>query len=447
MGQTESQELQPPWELVVNVMKFMPWEELQNVFCLNQYFHSLLNRPETYRTLCSILRDEFHIYVPPNPWNSSWKLTLNHLHSLRKFSPTYIQSTPTATTASTATEPEVHQFAVRVCARFRDGGASDDQPLQSATIPIHQRLDMLKAQHQCSRSEALRLLWGTTESDPWRSAFVPDLETDANAEDKENACAQIQAPKSPPRGPIADAHARVGVLSMRPQQVVVCAPTLGVRSFRFERVFSPAAGQEEVYEQAAQHVAADFVNGFNGCVFCYGQTGSGKTFTMFGPGEQESTSLRISPTSGIAPRMLAEIIEGVRVRARAADIMLSVAYVEVFGNDINDLLREGAAVGPWHGMAVRHVLSGNTSVRVSTAADIEELLERGERNKRRAATAMNERSSRAHSVIMVTLQQTQRGGRVLRSRLCIADLGGSEQIKKSGVEGRQCDQKKIAKCL
>jgi hypothetical protein len=48
---------------------------------------------------------------------------------------------------------------------------------------------------------------------------------------------------------------------------------------------------------------------------------------------------------------------------------------------------------------------------------------------------MNERSTRAHSLFIMTLKQTRPGTSVtLRSRLFLADLGGSEQVKKSGVE-------------
>ena len=54
--------------------------------------------------------------------------------------------------------------------------------------------------------------------------------------------------------------------------------------------------------------------------------------------------------------------------------------------------------------------------------------------KHRASTAMNERSSRAHTVLVITLVQ-RRNGRVKRSCLHLVDLGGSEQVKKSGAEG------------
>ena len=78
------------------------------------------------------------------------------------------------------------------------------------------------------------------------------------------------------------------------------------------------------------------------------------------------------------------------------------------------------------------------------------LLLQAEGAKRRAATLMNERSSRAHSLLFLNLQQTTRPTRrtasgasagsgpgdalVKRSQLCLGDLGGSEQVKKSGAK-------------
>ena len=60
------------------------------------------------------------------------------------------------------------------------------------------------------------------------------------------------------------------------------------------------------------------------------------------------------------------------------------------------------------------------------------LLNIGEKQKRKAATAMNERSSRAHSIFIVRMKQTcVDTGVSSTSRLFLADLGGSEQLKKS----------------
>jgi hypothetical protein len=79
-------------------------------------------------------------------------------------------------------------------------------------------------------------------------------------------------------------------------------------------------------------------------------------------------------------------------------------------------------------------LSGASDVQVSSVGGILQALVKGEKNKHKAATAMNERSSRAHTVFMVQLTQRHKGN-VKRSRLHLVDLGGSEQVKRSKAEG------------
>ena len=50
----------------------------------------------------------------------------------------------------------------------------------------------------------------------------------------------------------------------------------------------------------------------------------------------------------------------------------------------------------------------------------------------RAETAMNERSSRAHSVVVLSLEQVMiQTGEKVSSKLFLADLGGSEQVLRS----------------
>ena len=105
-----------------------------------------------------------------------------------------------------------------------------------------------------------------------------------------------------------------------------------------------------------------------------------------------------------------------------------MAYVEVYGNEVTDLLREGASIGAAddgadnHFHAHRWVLEGRADVPVDSVAGLDELIVRGDACKRKAATAMNERSSRAHALFILSLTQTASG--IQRtSRLFLTDLG------------------------
>ena len=198
----------------------------------------------------------------------------------------------------------------------------------------------------------------------------------------------------------------------RERRVLAVAPGVGLREFAFDAVFGETATQAAVYERSARPLVADFVNGFNGAMLVYGQTGSGKTHTMFGP-SSPCSSFDGGPgteTLGIVPRACEEILSAVRRRATEAGggvrWALQASYVEVFGQDVFDLLAGGARVGQSRVASRRYVTDGDASVDVRTAEDIARVLKTGDAQKRRAATAMNDRSSRAHAVFSLTLTQT-----------------------------------------
>jgi len=88
---------------------------------------------------------------------------------------------------------------------------------------------------------------------------------------------------------------------------------------------------------------------------------------MFGDGTADP---RLGPAAsrlGLVPRVCAEVIEATQARRGVGvDAALRVAYVEVYGNEVTDLLRSGASIGATDGGADNHfhahrrVLEGRT---------------------------------------------------------------------------------------
>ncbi|KAL1523993.1 hypothetical protein AB1Y20_018908 [Prymnesium parvum] len=234
---------------------------------------------------------------------------------------------------------------------------------------------------------------------------------------------------------------KAAIIAVQPDKakVLAMAPGAGLRPFTFEHVFDADASQQHVYELCGRPAVADLLNGQSGCVLVYGQTGAGKTHTMFG---DEPDDVRLPRTRiGIVPRVCEELLAAVDARrAFGIDGQLRIAYVEVFGAEVTDLLKDGATIGStaraegghvdnsFH--AHRWVLEGRADVPIDSIGAALELVWRGDACKRRAATAMNERSSRAHTLFIITLVQTKDG--IERTdRLFLADLGGSEKLTKS----------------
>lgn len=215
------------------------------------------------------------------------------------------------------------------------------------------------------------------------------------------------------------------------------------------------------------------MNGSNATCLAYGQTGSGKTYTMFGPAGDVGVGVDCSgdqkplpETAGIVPRACKELFDAVEHRRSnlnvRIDAQISISYVEIYGDRVSDLLQNRKPCGQSRVAAQRYVLDGAAAKAVGSFEEAAELLRVGEGAKRTAATAMNETSSRAHSLVILTLKQRLVGTacsngesgtrsneasavgdpagsvsantdkeRSITSRLFLADLGGSEQLKKS----------------
>jgi len=70
------------------------------------------------------------------------------------------------------------------------------------------------------------------------------------------------------------------------------------------------------------------LDGYNVCIFAYGQTGTGKTFTMEGTEEAR----------GVNYRTLEELFRVIRERQGMFKYELTVSVLEVYNEQIHDLL-------------------------------------------------------------------------------------------------------------
>jgi centromeric protein E len=86
-----------------------------------------------------------------------------------------------------------------------------------------------------------------------------------------------------------------------------------------------------VYEEVGKPTVIKCMEGYNGTVFTYGQTGSGKTYSMRGCEEDPGMMM-------LCIKDIFEYIENHKER----DFKLKVSYMEVYNEEINDLLGDGS---------------------------------------------------------------------------------------------------------
>uniref|UniRef100_A0A8C7PHA8 Kinesin family member 27 n=1 Tax=Oncorhynchus mykiss TaxID=8022 RepID=A0A8C7PHA8_ONCMY len=209
------------------------------------------------------------------------------------------------------------------------------------------------------------------------------------------------------------------------------------RTFSFDHAFGPTASQDQFYESCVKPLVASLVDGYNATVFAYGQTGSGKTYTL-GGGHVASL---VEEQSGIIGQVAADLF--VLLGERAADVRsaadVRVSYVELYREELRDLLELHTAHRELH---IREDDRGNTVVVgaretvITSAEELQSVLEAGNALRHTGPTQMNERSSRSHAIVTVQLtQHNHDDGAVRSSKLHLVDLAGSERAARTGNTG------------
>ncbi|EME45529.1 hypothetical protein DOTSEDRAFT_71288 [Dothistroma septosporum NZE10] len=246
-------------------------------------------------------------------------------------------------------------------------------------------------------------------------------------------------------------------------------------SYSFDRVFPPGTENTSVFEECKELIQS-VVDGYNVSILSYGQTGSGKTFGMSGP-------------EGIIPSSIRLLMsEMQRLKFKGWDYAVEASFVEVYNETLNDLLGDAktweeaddlgasvrgkgkdkhdihhdaatgkttvtnlTAIGLWppptdadwppaagnsSSPSASPRASGVTAAAQYTEKAVTNLLDTAAKNRRVAATKANERSSRSHSVFILTLKgRCEATLETTEGVLNLVDLAGSERLKQSGAEG------------
>jgi len=200
-------------------------------------------------------------------------------------------------------------------------------------------------------------------------------------------------------------------------------------TWRFDHLLGPGATTPHLFESCGRDIVESFCDGINGTILTYGQTASGKTYTMQG-------DRRVKGVIQLA----IDCIFGKIGKQKDARHIMTVSYLEIYNEHVYDLLGENMAE-----VRVLELVRGDVELQHLTRrrveagpSDILDCLEAGSRRRRVGDTQANDRSSRSHTVLQISLEshaQADGSGRV--SQLNLVDLAGSESTKTTGATGKR----------
>ncbi|XP_076685162.1 kinesin family member nebbish isoform X2 [Andrena cerasifolii] len=211
---------------------------------------------------------------------------------------------------------------------------------------------------------------------------------------------------------------------------------------------SGRASQETVFKNMVLPLVQSAFEGYNVCLFAYGQTGSGKSYSMMGQESTQINSLPFDEATGIIPRFCQEVFTRMSTNTNTKTTV-EISYFEIYNEKIHDLLtnvnngvkraplkvREHPVFGPYIVDLSQHC--------VQNYKDLQTWLKVGNSQRATAATGMNEKSSRSHSIFSIILTQTQLNGQLenepvdasRRSKINLVDLAGSERLSQTCASG------------
>ncbi|CEO96016.1 hypothetical protein PBRA_004706 [Plasmodiophora brassicae] len=196
----------------------------------------------------------------------------------------------------------------------------------------------------------------------------------------------------------------------------------GCRSYEFDHVFGSRSTQLDVWKEFHPLIQS-CVEGYHVTVMSYG-----KTYTMSG---DPRTS-----TVGLIQRAIICLFDEITKHSDVSErFSVSASFVEIYNDTLRDLLGGSAETSS---LRIRgdneniHV-AGLSRHRVSTPDEVLVLCDRAAAARQTSSTALNQRSSRSHSIVMLQLEK----GGVQHARLTLVDLAGSERVARSEVTGSQ----------
>lgn len=188
------------------------------------------------------------------------------------------------------------------------------------------------------------------------------------------------------------------------------------RHFSFDAIYDSNCTQEDIFESFDERITAAFT-GMPVVFIAIGTSGSGKTYTFLG---SENKSCESDGDLGIVGRTLKKYLTKI-----VSGDKMSISAWEISINGLTDLLRRGHS-SPTETLDHTSVKSN----RIKRNEDVFAAITRLRKNRVTATTDLNNHSSRAHTIIRISVKF--KNG--LSTQLVFADLAGFEPLNSDDMK-------------
>ena len=213
-----------------------------------------------------------------------------------------------------------------------------------------------------------------------------------------------------------------------------------INSYKFEN-----STQEEVFEFTCKPLLDDLIfNQKSGLVFTYGMTNAGKTYTVIGTPE----------CPGILPLALKNLFDYGNINNNNYNFYCN--FVEIYNEDVFDLLSDDPSGKNKYFKKKLTVKENLNSVfflqdvtfsKLDTLDSFNTILNKGISKKVHSSTALNQNSSRSHTIFKIIL--FKEGNKDISKidfsteeliSLSVVDLAGSERQKRTDAKGKNLQE-------
>jgi len=160
----------------------------------------------------------------------------------------------------------------------------------------------------------------------------------------------------------------------------------------------------------------------------------------------------IIKNAGIIPRSILSLFHKIREQ-RHTDTTISVSHLEVYNEELSDLLNEEEEKLKIYNDSEGVNVKGLHDVIVETVEDIFRILEKGFKRRKFATTKLNKRSSRSHCIFKIVIRMKEvmsitNEEMVKIGTLNLVDLAGNENASDSFMfQNRTFETKNINRSL